>query len=45
LRFLLVIGCFLVLAYGGWIWSEVIYDQQVINSYAVSQTVAEAAKP
>jgi hypothetical protein len=44
-RFLLVVGCFFALAYGGWIWSEVIYDQQVINSYAVSQTVAEVAKP
>jgi hypothetical protein len=44
-RFLLLVGCFLMLAYGGWMWSEVIYDQQVINSYAVSQTIAESARP
>jgi hypothetical protein len=25
---------FLGLAYGGWMWSEVIYDQQVISSFA-----------
>jgi hypothetical protein len=44
-RFLLVVGCFFALTYGGWMWSEVIYDQQVINSCAVSQTVAETVKP
>jgi hypothetical protein len=36
-RFLLVVGFFAALAYGGWTWSEVIYDQQVISSYAVME--------
>lgn len=26
---------FTSLAYGGWLWSEILYDQQVINSFAV----------
>jgi hypothetical protein len=33
--FLFALGFFAVLVYGGWLWSEVIYDQQVINSFAV----------
>jgi len=32
------------LAYGGWMWSEVIYDQQVINTFAVSQKAPLSAK-
>jgi hypothetical protein len=35
MRFLLLVGFFAALAYGGWMWSEVLYDQQVISSYAV----------
>jgi len=42
MRFVVVVGFFAALAYGGWIWSEVIYDQQVISSYTVLET---AAKP
>ena len=34
-RIVLVAGFFAALSYGGWMWSEVIYDQQVITSYAV----------
>jgi hypothetical protein len=41
-RIVLVAGFFAALSYGGWMWSEVIYDQQVISSYAVMET---AAKP
>ena len=26
-----------LLAYGGWMWSEVIYDQQIINAFAILQ--------
>src|SRR5580704_13472256 len=32
---LLMVGFFTALAYGGWMWSEIIYDLQVITSYAV----------
>jgi hypothetical protein len=41
-RIVLVAGFFAALCYGGWMWSEVIYDQQVISSYAVMQS---APKP
>lgn len=41
-RIVLVAGFFAALSYGGWMWSEVIYDQQVISSYAVMQS---APKP
>jgi hypothetical protein len=34
-RIVLVAGFFAALSYGGWMWSEAIYDQQVISSYAV----------
>lgn len=34
-RLLVEIGFFFFLCYGGWIWSEVLYDQQVISSFAV----------
>ncbi len=36
-RIVLVAAFFAALSYGGWMWSEVIYDQQVISSYAVMQ--------
>jgi len=36
-RIVLVAGFFAALSYGGWMWSEVIYDQQVITSYAVME--------
>jgi hypothetical protein len=26
-----------LLAYGGWMWSEIIYDQQIINAFAILQ--------
>jgi hypothetical protein len=32
------------LTYGGWMWSEVIYDKQVISTFAVLQSDAEAQK-
>jgi len=32
------------LTYGGWMWSEVIYDKQVISIFAVLQSDAEAQK-
>lgn len=35
-QFLLVIAFGAAFSYGGWIWSEVLYDQQVIASSAVS---------
>ncbi len=36
-RFLLTIAFFVVLAYGGWMHSEIDYDQQVMISYAFLQ--------
>jgi len=41
-RFLVAVGFLAALAYGGWVWSEVIYDQQVTSSYAVMES---AVKP
>jgi hypothetical protein len=35
---------FALLAYGGWMSSEIIYDQQVISSFAVFQGAAETQK-
>jgi hypothetical protein len=32
------------LAYGGWMWSEIIYDQEVLNSFAVLQINLAAPK-
>ena len=32
-RYVLITLFFTGLAYGGWMWSEIIYDQQVINSF------------
>ena len=43
-RFLLLAGFFAALAYGGWMWSEVLYDQQVITSYAVLEPGGETGK-
>lgn len=40
-KFVTVVGLFFLFAYGGWIWSEVIYDQQVISSYAVLDSAAK----
>jgi len=37
-RYLLIALFFLGLAYGGWMWSEIIYDQEVMSSFAVLQT-------
>jgi hypothetical protein len=36
IQFLLVIAFGAAFSYGGWIWSEVLYDQQVIASSAIS---------
>ena len=36
-RYVLITLFFAGLAYGGWMWSEILYDQQVINSFAVLQ--------
>ena len=40
-RIVLVAVFFAALSYGGWMWSEVIYDQQVISSYAVMQSTSK----
>lgn len=37
-RYLLVAVFLAGLAYGGWMWSEIIYDQEVITSFTVLQT-------
>jgi len=44
-RYPLVVLFFAGLAYGGWMWSEIIYDQEVISSFAVLQREAPAQKP
>jgi hypothetical protein len=43
-RYLIVVIFFAALAYGGWMSSEIIYDQQVINSFAVPHSEAESQK-
>lgn len=43
-RYLLIALFFTGLAYGGWMWSETIYDQQVINSFVALQKNPAAAK-
>ena len=43
-HFLLVIVFGAALSYGGWMWSEVLYDQQVITSSAVLLTRSEPSK-
>lgn len=43
-RYMLLALFFTGLAYGGWMWSEIIYDQIVINSYAVLQSTPEVQK-
>lgn len=42
-QFLLVIFCGAALSYGGWMWSEILYDQQVITSSAVLLPRSEAS--
>jgi len=44
-RIVLVAGFFAALSYGGWMWSEVIYDQQLISSYAVMERNPSPAIP
>ena len=41
-RCVLIAIFFTGLTYGGWMWSEIIYDQQVISSFAVLQSNPEA---
>lgn len=43
-RYVLITLFFTGLAYGGWMWSEVIYDQQVMSSYVVLQQNPPAPK-
>jgi hypothetical protein len=43
-RYLFAVIFFALLAYGGWMSSEIIYDQQVISSFAVFQGSAETQK-
>jgi hypothetical protein len=44
-KFLLVVLFFSALSYGGWMWSEIIYDQQVLNSSAVLELPPPPPKP
>lgn len=44
-RYLLLALFFAGLAYGGWMSSEIIYDQQVMNSFTVLQGVSAPQKP
>lgn len=44
-KIVLVAGFFAALSYGGWMWSEAIYDQQVISSYAVMERGSTPAIP
>src|SRR6266700_3144305 len=43
-RYLLAVIFFALLAYGGWMSSEIIYDQQVINSFADLKGDAKSQK-
>jgi hypothetical protein len=40
-RYVLVALFFTGLTYGGWMWSEILYDQQVIDAFAILQNGAE----
>lgn len=44
-RYVLITLFFTSLAYGGWLWSEILYDQQVINSFLVLQHHPPSPKP
>lgn len=44
-RYVLISLFFTSLAYGGWLWSEILYDQQVIDSFVVLQNHLPTAKP
>lgn len=44
-RYVLISLFFTSLAYGGWLWSEILYDQQVINSFVVLQHHLPTPKP
>lgn len=41
-RYLLLAVFFAGLSYGGWMWSEIIYDQEVITSFTVLQPLPPA---
>jgi hypothetical protein len=45
LRYLLLVGFFAALTYGGWMASEISYDQQVVTSFAIPQTAPDTKKP
>ena len=44
-RYVLITFFFTSLAYGGWLWSEILYDQQVINSFVALQHHPPTPKP
>jgi len=44
-RFVLISLFFTGLAYGGWMWSEIIYDQQVISSFVSLQHEPPSTTP
>jgi hypothetical protein len=44
LRYLLLVVFFAALTYGGWMASEISYDQQIINSFTFLETGAGTAK-
>lgn len=43
-RYVLIALFFTFLTYGGWMWSEILYDQQVISTFAVLQNNPETPK-
>jgi hypothetical protein len=43
-RYMLLTLFFTGLVYGGWMWSEILYDQIVINTYAALQSTSETQK-
>jgi len=44
-RYMFIAIFFTGLTYGGWMWSEILYDQQVISSFSVLPKDAETMKP
>jgi hypothetical protein len=44
-RYVLIVLFFTFLTYGGWMWSEILYDQQIITTFAVLQNNPETPKP
>jgi hypothetical protein len=44
-RWMLIALFFTSLTYGGWMWSEVLYDQQIITSFDILQNSPTARQP